>query len=101
MTTNEREMKMLINLGQYTTEYLALEREKEKYYLSNTKDMSRTTIVTLYLMQSNIDVVIKKIMSLVDRLIRNGVEFDNEVATLVYDYYAPSIKRGLSDLLQC
>lgn len=98
-TREEREMKMLIRLGQYTTEYCALEREKEQYYISHMRNISRTTIVTLYLMQSNIDRVIKQICILVGRLMREDIEFDNECATLVYNYYAPSIKRGLSDLL--
>ena len=95
----EREMKLILRLGEYTAEYLALEREKEIYYLEHTKDMSRTTIVTLYLRQVYIDTLIKKIVRLVDRLRKDDVEFDNEVAILVYDYYAPAMKRGLSDLL--
>lgn len=95
----ERTTTMLIRLGQYTTEYLSLEMEKEKYYREHLNDMSRTTIVTLYQMQVYIDSVIKRICILVGRLIRDDVEFDNEVATLVYNYYAPSIRRGLSDLL--
>lgn len=96
---SEREMKMIIRLGQYTTEYLALEREKEKYYRSHIEDMSRTTIKTLYLMQARIDTLIKQIVQLVGRLNRNQIDFDNEVANLVFDYYAPAIRRGLSDLI--
>lgn len=95
----ERISTMLIRLGQYTTEYLSLEMEKEKYYREHINDMSRTTIVTLYQMQAYIDSVIKRICILVGRLIREDIDFDNEVATLVYNYYAPSIRRGLSDLL--
>ena len=94
-----REMKLLVRLNQYTTEYLSLEMEKEKYYREHANDMSRTTIVTLYQMQAYIDTIIKKICMLVGRLIKDDIEFDNEVATLVYDYYNPSIKRGISDLL--
>lgn len=94
-----RKANLLIRLGQYTTEYLSLEMEKEKYYREHINDMSRTTIVTLYQMQAYIDSVIKRICILVGRLIREDIEFDNEVATLVYNYYSPSIRRGLSDLL--
>lgn len=97
--SEERKMSMLIRLGQYTTEYLSLEMEKEKYYREHFNDMSRTTIVTLYQMQAYIDSVIKRICTLVGRLIKDDIDYDNEVATLVYNYYAPSIRRGLSDLL--
>lgn len=96
MTT--REMKMLIKLGECTAEYLALEREKEIYYVSHVKDLDRTTIITLYLMQKHIDGMIKKIIRLVDRLDRNGIDFDNEVATMVYNHYEPLIRRGLLEL---
>ena len=99
MTNEMRNLKLLIRLNQYTTEYLSLEREKEKYYREHSNDMSRTTIVTLYQMQAYIDSVIKKICIMVDRLNRNQIDFDNEVATLVYNYYSPSIKRGISDLI--
>ena len=95
----ERNARLVIRLGQYTTEYLALERDKEKYYRQHLDDMSRTTIVTLYQKQAYIDSVIRRIVMLVDRLNRNEIEFDNECATLVYNYYAPSIKRGLTDLI--
>lgn len=99
MTKTEKEMNLLIRLNQYTTEYLSLERDKETYYTEHINDMSRTTIVTLYMMQAYIDSVIKRICSLVERLNRNDIDYDNECATLVYNYYSPSIKRGLSDLL--
>ena len=98
-SAEERKLEMLVRLNQYTTEYLSLEMEKEKYYREHSNDMSRTTIVTLYQMQAYIDCVIKKICTLVGRLIKDEIDFDNECATLVYNYYAPSIKRGLSDLL--
>lgn len=94
-----RALKMLVRLNQYTTEYLTLEKEKETYYKEHINDMSRTTIVTLYLMQAHIDTVIRQICILVGRLMRNDIEFDNECAVLVYNYYAPAIRRGLSDLL--
>ena len=99
MMTEKKAMELVIHLGQLTTEYCSLERDKEAYYISHIKDMSRTTIVTLYLKQAYIDSVIKKIIITVDRLNRAEVDFDNECATLVYNYYAPSLRRGLSDLL--
>lgn len=99
MMTEKKAMETIIHLGQLTTEYCSLERDKEKYYIDHIHDMSRTTIVTLYLKQAYIDTVIKRIITTVDRLNRAEVEFDNECATLVYNYYAPSIRRGLSDLL--
>ena len=100
MMKNEvRNLKLMTRLNQYTTEYLSLEMEKEKYYREHINDMSRTTIVTLYQMQAYIDSVIKRICMLVGRLIKDDIDFDNEVAKLVYDYYSPSIRRGLSDLL--
>ena len=95
----ERSQRLLVRLNQYTTEYLSLEKEKEIYYKEHIEDMSRTTIVTLYQMQVYIDCVIKKICNLVDRCITQGIDFNNECATLVHNYYSPSIKRGLSDLL--
>ena len=98
--TEKKAMELQIRLGQYTTEYLSLEREKEAYYREHINDMSRTTIKTLYLQQAYIDTVIKKICKLVGRLHLADVDFDNEVATLVYNYYEPSIRRGLSDLIQ-
>ena len=97
--TEKKAMELQIRLGQYTTEYLSLEREKEEYYREHINDMSRTTIKTLYLQQAYIDTVIKKICKLVGRLHLADVDFDNEVATLVYNYYEPSIRRGLSDLI--
>ena len=99
MKNEVRNLKLMTRLNQYTTEYLSLEMEKEKYYREHINDMSRTTIVTLYQMQAYIDSVIKRICMLVGRLIKDDIEFDNEVATLVYNYYSPSIRRGLSDLL--
>ena len=73
--------------------------EKEMYYVAHVRDISRTAIVTMYLMQSNVDTLIKQICTLVGRLMREDVDIDNEVAIAVYDYYNPAIKRGLSDLL--
>lgn len=95
----ERQRKMVIRLEQYTTELKSLEVQKENYYKGHIKDMSRTTIVTLYQMQVYIDGVIKKICNLVDKLAREDVDHDNELAVEVYNYYAPQIRRGLSNLL--
>lgn len=99
MMKNERELKLLTKLEKYTTEYVSLEREKEIYYTKNVRNISRTVIVTLYLKQCYIDTVIKQICSLVGRLNYRGIDFDNEVATYIYNTYASGIKRGLSDLL--
>lgn len=100
MTTRiNEEVMMQTKLNKYTTEYLALEREKETYYVQHIRDISRTAIVTLYMMQANVDVSIKQICSLVGRMMRRDYNIDNEVAIELYNYYAPRIKRGLSDLL--
>lgn len=96
---NERELKMVVRLNQLTTEYKALEQDKEKFYKRHVDDMSRTTIQTLYLMQVRIDQLIKSIVRLVEHLNNEDIDFENECAILVHDYYAPYIRRGLSDLL--
>ena len=100
MTTVERELREKVRLDSVVKEYLALEKEKEEYYLAkaNSKDLSRTTIQTLYLMQEYLDTVTKKIITIVDRMRREDIEVENEVAILVYNYYEPQIRRGLSDL---
>lgn len=94
-----REIAMLARLNQYTAEYMALEREKDLYYMQHIKDKSRTAITTLYLMQTNIDTVIKQICMLVRRLDRNGIDYDNEVATILFNQYDSYIRRGLFDLI--
>lgn len=100
MTTANRELKEKVRLDSYVKEYLALENEKESYYETKLqeKDLSRTTIHTLYLMQERIDLLTKRIISIVERMRSNDVDIDNEVAILVYDYYEPQIRRGLCDL---
>ena len=100
MTTTERELREKVRLDSVVKEYLALEKEKEEFYANKLreKDLSRTTIQTLYLMQEYIDTVTKRIITIVDRMRRNDIDVDNEVAILVYDYYEPQIRRGLSDL---
>ena len=97
--TEQKALELQIHSGQLTTEYCSLERDKEKYYISHIKDISRTAIVTLYLKQAYIDTVIRRIVSLVSRLIRADVDIDNECAIEVYNYYSPNLRRGLSDLL--
>lgn len=97
--TEQKAMELKIHLGQLTTEYCCLEREKEEYYISHIRDISRTAIVTLYLKQAYIDTLIKRIVSVVSRLVRADVYVDNECAIEVYNYHAPRIRRGLSDLL--
>ena len=93
-----REMKMVARLYKYTTEYRALEVEKETYYRKNIRNIDRTTIHTLYLMQEHVDTLVKQICMLVDRLNRNQIDFDNEVAEYVYNTYASSIRRGFFDI---
>lgn len=90
---------LIERLDNYTKEYLELESQKEIYYKEHLDDMSRCTIVTLYLMQANIDTVIKQICSVYSRCVRKGINVENECAHLVYSYYMPRIRRGLSDLL--
>lgn len=99
-TTAERELREKVRLDSYVKEYLALEHEKEVYYETKLedKDLSRTTIHTLYLMQERIDLLTRKIITMVDRMRSNDFDIDNEVAILVYDYYEPQLRRGLSDL---
>lgn len=95
----KKQVDLQIKLRQYTTEYLAMEREKEAYYVRNVRDRSRTVIVTLYLMQENIDSIIKKICTTVNKMVREDIDIDNEVALQIYSEYEPAIRRGLSDLL--
>ena len=99
-TATERELREKVRLDSYVKEYLALENEKEAYYESKLKDkdLSRTTIHTLYLMQERIDLLTKRIITMVDRMRNNDHDIDNEVAILVYDYYEPQLRRGLCDL---
>lgn len=97
--TREKELELVVKLNRLTTEYLSQERDKELYYINHVREIDRTVIVTLYLKQCHIDTIIKRIVSLVNRLIRKEVEFDNEVAIELHKYYDSRIKRGLSDLL--
>ena len=97
--TEKKAMELQIRLGQYTTEYLSLEREKEAYYIANVRDISRSVIQSLYLQQAYIDTKIKQIICIVRRLNRNQVDFDNEIATMLFNQYDSYIRRGLSPLL--
>lgn len=98
MNKEERNMKMVVRLNQYTTEYLSLEKQKEEFYKNHYCDTSREVIQSLYLQQCYIDTVVKNIIKTVRYLNEEQVDFDNETATVIYNYYEPLIKRGLSDL---
>lgn len=93
------EQSMVVRLNQYTAEYRALEEEKERYYRKNINNITREIIQSLYLQQYYIDTRIKAICKLVDALNNLQIDFDNEIATQVYNYYAPLLKRGLSPLI--
>ena len=93
------EQVMVLRLSQLTIEYKALEEEKERYYKKNISNVERSVIQSLYLQQVYIDSRIKQICKLVDSLNALQIDFDNELATQVYNYYMPQIKRGLSKLI--
>ena len=93
------EQSIIVRLNQYTTEYMALEEEKERYYRQNVGKADRVVIETLYLRQYYIDGLIKRICKLVDILKDSKVEFDNECAKQLFDHYAPKLKRGFKVLL--
>lgn len=99
--TNKREMAKKVRLESLTTAYCLAENNKEKYFNDKCaeKDYSSTTIQTLYIMQEHIDHLVKEIVKTVDWFIRNDLDHNNEVATLVYNYFAPQIRRGLSNLI--
>lgn len=99
VTMTKKDMELLVRLNKYTTEYCALEREKEAYYIANVRDISRSVIQSLYLQQAYIDTKIKQIICIVRRLNRNQVDFDNEIATMLFNQYDSNIRRGLSPLL--
>ena len=98
MNREERNMKMVVRLNQYTTEYVSLAKQKEDFCKSHYHDITREAIHSLYLQQSYIDSVVRNIVKTVRYLIEEQVDFDNEVATIIFNYYDPLIKRGLSDL---
>lgn len=93
--TKEKSLELVVRLNKYTVEYCSLEREKEitfrRYFYQN--NYSRTAITTLYLRQSYIDTLIKKIVMLVRRLYRNEVDFENEVATMLFNEYDSQLRR--------
>lgn len=95
----KKDMELLVRLNKYTTEYCALEREKESYYIANVRDISRSAIQSLYLQQAYIDSKIKQIICIVQRLNRHQVDFDNEIATMLFNQYEPYIRRGCSPLI--
>ena len=89
---------LVVMLQQTTTEYVALEEEKERYYRQNIGKADRVVIHSLYLRQIYLDSLIRKIYKMVDALISLEIDFDNEVATQIYNHYNPQIKRGLTTL---
>ena len=90
-----KEQEMLARLDTYTTEYLAMEQLKAQYYRDHINDRSRTAILTLYHQQIRIDTLVKQICLLVDRLMDKDIDFTNETAVMVYNYFSPQIKIGL------
>ena len=96
---NERELGMLVRLDQYTAEYLTLERQKEQYFKDHSSTPTREVILTLHLQQEYIDTVIRRICMLVRRCHFNEIDFDNEVATMVYDKYDSNYRKGFLDLI--
>lgn len=100
MTSEKRVTKNKEKLDNLCIEYCKLEEEKRQYYSKNywEDDLSSHTIQTLFLMQIGIDQLVRKIVKSVDWFIRNDADHDNECATLVYNYYAPMLHRGLDCL---
>ena len=96
-----RVVKKVGQLNSLTTEWKSLENEKERYYRSHLRnnDIGSTTIQTLYLMQERIDSLVVRIVKTVDWFYRNDEDFDNEVATYLYNENSSSIHRGLSNLI--
>ena len=97
--TDARELKTLRKLDTTTIEYMACEREKEELIMKMAfnRDFSRTSVVTLHLMQEHIDTLVKRIVILVGRCHRNQYDYDNEVATMLYDKIEPKMRRGFQD----
>lgn len=84
-----------------TVEWCALENDKRRYYRTKYRedDLSTNTIQTLYLMQDRIDHLVFSIVKKVDWFIRSNEDFDNEVASMLYDRYADGLHRGITSLL--
>ena len=98
--TEKRILAKKQRLDGLTKEYCKLEEEKRQYYTQKLADgdLSSHTIQSLYLQQMVIDHHVKMIVKTVDWFYRNDAEFDNECATLVYNYYAPMMHNGLNCL---
>ena len=101
MNKMTRAEKQEVRLNNYTTEWCSLEKQKRDYYRQKylEKDLSTTTIQTLYMMQDRIDLLVFQIVKKVDWFIRNDEDFDNEVASMIYDQYASGLHRGLTSLM--
>lgn len=94
---SKKESQLVERLNRLVLEFLTLEEDKQNYYkaMNEKKDYSRGAIRTLYLKQCYLDTVIRKIIMLVDRLNRKDIDFSNEVAIEIYNYYKPYYEEGL------
>ena len=101
MNKMTRAEKQEVRLNKFTTEWSALEKEKRHYYRQKwlENDLESSTIQTLYMMQDRIDLLVFQIVKKVDWFIRNDEDFDNEVASMIYDKYASGLHRGLTSLM--
>lgn len=93
---SKRESQLVERLNRLVLEFLTLEEDKQNYYkaMNERKDYSRVVIETLYLKQCYLDTVTRRIIMLVDRLNRKDIDFSNEVAIEIYNYYKPYMKKG-------
>ena len=89
-----RKNELLLKLSRYSAEYETLEKMKVEYYEKHKK-VTRTNILTLYHQQIYLDTLIKKICNLVDKLNKENILIDNEVALEVHRDFKNAIKMGL------
>ena len=79
--------QLVVKLNQLTTCYKALEEAKERHYKNNISTITKDVINSLYIQQCHNDDLVKKICKLVDVLIALDIDFNNELATLIYNHY--------------
>ena len=89
-----KKQDLLLKLSRYSAEYETLEKQKVEYYEKHKK-VTRTNVLTLYHQQVYLDTLIKKICNLVERLKKDNILIDNEVATDVHNEFKNAIKMGL------